>query len=191
MQNFYNTFKAGEFVIVFDEEREIEADFFCLADKITPEKINFLLTHGKGQICVASSPEILQNLEIPLLCAQNENHLGTNFAMPVDAAKNITTGVSAFDRAHTIKLIANPNTKPTDLVRPGHSSALYAQDPKKRWGHTEASVELAKFCKANPVVVICEILSKKGAKATWEDLEEFDMPKTTLKDLKKHLLEEQ
>ena len=178
------TFSSGDPIIVFDEDREEEGDFFVLAEHITPEKINFLLKHARGQICVACDDNILENLNIPLLCEDNENPHGTNFTMTVDAAYGITTGVSAFDRAKTIQILANPASKSSDLVRPGHTFPLLAQNPKKRFGHTEASVELSKKCGKLPAVVICEILDEEGHKANLEYLKKFNIPMTTLETLK-------
>ena len=188
IETIYDTFSEGEFVVVFDEEREEEGDFFILAEHITPEKINFLLKNARGQICVACAPEILDNLDISLLCEDNENPHGTNFTMTVDAAENVTTGVSAFDRAETIKILANPSSRSTELVRPGHTFPLLAQNPLKRFGHTEAAVELSKKCGKLPVVVICEILDEDGHKASLEYLKKFKIPMTTLNIIKEKVV---
>jgi len=192
LNNFYKRFSAGEFVMVYDEYREVEGDFFVLAEAITPEKVNFLLEYGKGLICVACSEEVLDRLEIPLMVKNNEDPHHTNFTVSVDAKEGITTGVSAEDRAKTIKLLSNKKSVREDFLIPGHSFPLRAQkDLTKRFGHTEASVELSKKCGKLPVVVICEILNKQGEKATKKELDEisekFDIPHVNLEDLREVL----
>ena len=187
------TFAAGEFVIIFDEHRECEGDFFVLAQTITPQKINFLLKKARGQICVACAPEILDTLKIPLLTQKNENPHGTNFTMPVDATNGISTGVSAFDRAKTIQVLASPDSKSTDLVRPGHTFPLRSQNISDRFGHTEAAVELVKTIntklnlKLIPSVVICEILDEDGGKASLEFLQKIflKIPMISLEEVRK------
>lgn len=185
-------FKKGEFIIIYDEDREVEGDFFVLAENITPQKVNFMFEKAKGMICTACAPEVLNTCDIPLLPINNENPHGTNFCIPVDATENITTGVSAFDRAETIRLLGSPMTKPADFVRPGHCFPLLARDPQKRFGHTEASVEMAKNVGKYPAVAICEILNKDGEKATLEELKnlssEYNIPMTSLNSIQKFLL---
>lgn len=192
MKSILDAFGKGEFIIVYDEHREIEGDFFILAENISAEKINFLFENAKGMICTACSPEVLKKHNIPLLKVKNENPHGTNFCMPVDAAQDITTGVSAGDRAKTISLLTKSNTTPTDFVRPGHTFTLQAQSPSVRFGHTEAGVEMAKKVGKSPVVVICEILNKDGAKANLEELKvlslKFDIPMTSLEKVKSSLV---
>lgn len=185
-------FSAGEFVMVLDEHRECEADFFILAEHITPEKINFLLHNARGMICVACDESIPQKLNIPLMVEKNGSAHGTNFCVSVDAAKDITTGISAFDRARTIGLLADPKTRPEDFVLPGHTFPLIAKDIKKRFGHTEAAVELALASQKYPVVVICEILNERGEKANKEELlllaKKLNCPLTTLEELQKNFM---
>ncbi len=192
LKNIFNTFARGDFIMVYDEHREVEGDFFILAEHISAEKINFLFEKAKGMICTACDPNVLKKYNIPLLTNKNENPHGTNFCMPVDAAQNITTGVSAHDRATTIGLFTQKDTRPTDFVRPGHTFTLMAQDPSKRFGHTEAGVEMAKKLKKKPIVVICEILNSKGEKANLEELktlsDKFNIPMTSLENLKKTLV---
>ncbi len=192
LNNFYKKFSKGEIVVVFDEHREEEGDFFILAENITPEKVNFFLTYGKGMICVSCAPQILENLKIPKMTEFNECPHSTNYALPVDAAENITTGVSAYDRCEVIKVLANPSSDHKNLIRPGHTTPLIAQDPRKRFGHTEAAVELAKKCDKFPVVVICEILNNEGQKASKAELLElankFDLVMADLESLKKDLI---
>lgn len=173
MKEFLEHFKEGHFVMVYDHEREDEGDLFLLADFVTPEKINFLLKECRGMICVASDKALLDQLEINLITENNTNPHGTNFCVPVDLAQDITTGVSAFDRAKTIKAIVTPATQPDDFVRPGHTFPLQAQNPLQRFGHTEAAVELAKKVQALPTVVICEMLNDEGGKATRAQVDAF------------------
>tara|TARA_A100001015_G_scaffold260965_1_gene306101 strand:+ start:5280 stop:5867 length:588 start_codon:yes stop_codon:yes gene_type:complete len=189
MDDVFESFFSGEFVIVLDEHREVEADFFVLAEHITPKKINFLQKSARGKICVACDPSILNRLSIPIMWKQNQNPHGTNFTIPVDARHNISTGVSASDRAETIGLLARTDSKPSDLVRPGHTSVLWAQDPKKRFGHTEASVQMAKKGHSIPAVVICEILNDDGERADLAFLKKNfpDSPITSLNRLKSNL----
>lgn len=187
-----DSFSKGEFIIVFDEHREVEGDFFVLAENITPQKINFLLEYGRGMICTACDGNLLDRLELPLMVEDNKNPHGTNFCISVDAKEGVTTGVSAFDRAKTISVLADPRSTKSDLVIPGHSFPLRAeQDTEKRFGHTEAAVLLAKKCDKIPAIVICEIINKEGHKATVEEVKdlakEFDMPMTSLNILKEEL----
>ena len=183
-------FCVGDPVIVFDFARENEGDFFFLADKISDEKVNFLLSRARGQICVAAAPEILERLEIPLLPHKNTAWHPTNFAMPVDAADQITTGISAPDRARTIQILADPKSKPADLVQPGHTSVLLAKDPRTRFGHTEAAVELCKNGRQFPAAVICEILDDDGQKASAKFLANSfpHIPSISLEHLRQNLL---
>lgn len=188
-QQIKKVFSNHEFIIVFDEKREVEGDFFILAENITAEKINFLFEYSRGLICIACEEKILEQLKIPLMVEKNENPHGTNFCVSVDAKKRITTGVSASDRAKTIAILANPNAKNKDLVIPGHTFPLKAvNDIKKRFGHTEAAVKLAQTCEKYPVIVICEIMNKQGEKANLQELkklsQKFDIPITSLEILK-------
>jgi 3,4-dihydroxy 2-butanone 4-phosphate synthase / GTP cyclohydrolase II len=183
---FLNEFKNGNPVIVYDEDREVEGDFFLLAESITPEKINFLMEKAKGMICVACDNVTFQRLKIPMMVEENENPHGTNFGTLVDATKKITTGVSAEDRAETIRILANPKSTPDQLVRPGHTAPLRAEtDFEKRFGHTEAAVGLARKVGKSPAVVICEILNAEGKKASRVELnqlsKEYKIPLQTLK----------
>jgi len=188
MKEVLKAFSAGEFILVYDEHRECEGDFFVLAQHITPEKVHFLQLVARGMICVACSPEILDRLQIPLMVEQNENPHGTNFCLSLDAKSGVTTGVSAPDRSEAIKILASPTSTRDDCVIPGHTFPLRAQDPATRFGHTEAAVLLAQQTKSYPVVVICEILNEEGEKASWEELqklsEEFNIPMVTLEHIK-------
>ncbi len=191
-EKIIQTLARGEFVLVICEEKEKEGDFFVLAEAITPEKINFLLTKAKGMICVACDQTIIDRLQLPLMIERPEDNFGTNFTVSVDAAVGIDTGVSASDRAASIRVLADPGATGVDLVRPGHMHPLLARDPKTRWGHTECSVTLAKAADAYPAVVICEILNAQGEKATFEELHQMatdlDMPISSLEALKPFLM---
>lgn len=191
-EEILRNFSDGKFVIVMCEDKEQEGDFFVLAEHISAEKINFLLTHAKGMICVACSKEILDHFQIPPMVENAEDHFGTNFTISVDAKAGITTGVSAQDRATTISVLAKSQEFfVKDLVRPGHTHPLCAKDPKDRWGHTECSVEMAKKAGKTPAVVICEILNKEGEKATKAELfqmaNKWKMPITSTNEMKKFL----
>lgn len=187
-----SAFKQGNFVIVVCEDKEKEGDFFVLAEAITPEKVNFMLTHGKGMICVACAQEIIERFQLPPMVDNPADAFGTNFTVSVDAADGITTGVSASDRSTTIKIFADPKKSANFLVTPGHTHPLLARDPKLRWGHTECSVEMAKHAQKQPSVAICEILNKDGEKASQEELfqyaQDFNMPITSLSKMKNFLI---
>lgn len=186
-------FQAGKMIIVLDQHREGEGDFFVLAEHTTPEDVNFMITHAKGTLCVACAPEILDRLQIPLMIPESDSEVFSHahFTMTVDAKEEISTGISAPDRSKTIQLLANPKTQPTDLVRPGHIFPLRAQDPKKRFGHTECSVELAKHLGVTPAVAIIEILNKDGLQANAKELhalsEAYQIPMTTREEIKAFL----
>jgi len=168
--NPLSIFAFGGWVLIHDHEREHEADLCCLAEFVTPEKINFLLHQARGLICVACDSALLSRLKIPLMCEDNQNNHGTNFCVSVDLAFGISTGVSAFDRAATIKHLANPVAQATDFVKPGHTFPLKALDPEKRFGHTEATVSLAQMVGKTPAVVICEVLNEVGYKASFSEI---------------------
>ncbi len=191
LSQIISEFSAGKFVLVLDEHREKEGDFFCLAETVTKEQVNFLFQFGHGQICVACSPEILERLQIPPMVDSPTDVYGTNFTVSVDAAEGITTGVSAGDRVSTMKILADKHSKPSDLLKPGHTFPLRAKNPNERWGHTEASVELAKVSEKTPAVVICEILNEEGEKSSFEELsslsKKFKIPMTTLENLREIL----
>ncbi len=193
LQKITSELKKGNFIIVFDEHRECEADLFLLAEHVTPEKINFLQKNARGMICVACDPHILDRLKVPLMVETNNNPHGTNFCVSVDAAEDITTGVSAPDRAKTIQLLADPTSKNDDFVIPGHTFPLRAEKNYiKRFGHTEAAVLLAEKCEKTTAVVICEILNEAGEKACKEEISEFaekyEFVVTTLETIKKATL---
>jgi len=170
--------REGRMVIVADDEdRENEGDLVCAAAKITPEIVNFMATHGRGLICVALTPERADALDLPLMVDNNTDPNGTAFTVTVDGHSRfgITTGISAYDRARTIQLLADENTRPSDLRRPGHVMPLRAVPGGvlRRVGQTEASVDLARLAGLPPVGVICEILNPDGTMARRPQLEEF------------------
>jgi 3,4-dihydroxy 2-butanone 4-phosphate synthase/GTP cyclohydrolase II len=169
---------AGKMVIVADDEdRENEGDLVCAASAVTPEIINFMATHGRGLICVALTPERADALDLPQMAENNTEALGTAFTVSVDAAARfgVTTGISAWDRATTIRLLIDPETRPDDLRRPGHVFPLRARPGGvlRRVGQTEASVDLARMAGLEPAGVICEILNADGTMARRPDLEVF------------------
>lgn len=165
--------KKGEVVIVFDEQREHEADLVVSAELLTPQHINFMITWGRGLVCVPLTVEKLQTLEIKLLSSTDP--LGTKWCMSLDAASGVTTGISAFDRAFTIRRLVDQKSVATDFTRPGHVFPLLASAGglKERQGHAEASIELMKFAGLAPMAVICEIIRDDGSMAELEDLVKF------------------
>jgi len=167
---------AGKMVIVADDpSRENEADLVCAASKVTPEIIAFMASQGRGLICAPISAEQAANLELPQMSRRNTEALKTAFTISVDATEGITTGISAADRARTIRLLANPQTKPDDLVKPGHIFPLQSAEGGvlRRAGHTEAATDLASLAGLEPAGVICEIMHENGSMATVGDLGEY------------------
>ena len=162
----------GEIIIVMDaEDRENEGDFICAADKATPEVVNFMITHGRGQLCMPTLPEVCQRLNLPLMVDENTAPLGTNFTIAVDH-RSCRTGITAQERAATIRAIVDPASKPGDFVRPGHGCALMAKEGGvlRRAGHTEAAVDLARLAGLRPAGVLCEILDVHGDRASRDEL---------------------
>ena len=152
-------FKAGKMIIVVDDEdRENEGDFIMAADKVTPEAVNFMTKHGRGMICVPTTEERLQELGLPMMVDRNTAKLGTAFTVSVDAVKGTTTGISAHDRAVTIKTFVQPDAKPEDLARPGHIHPLRAEEGGVlvRAGHTEAVVDLMRLAGLGPAGVLAK-----------------------------------
>ncbi len=167
---------AGGVVIVTDDEgRENEGDLVMAAEKATPELVNMMIRHARGLICVPMTEPHLKHLGINPMVHQNREALRTAFTVSVDAAEGITTGISAFDRARTIALLANPATQPDELVQPGHVFPLAARPGGvlERAGHTEAAVDLAALAGLKPAGVICEILSEDGTMARLPELMKF------------------
>ena len=169
-------FRAGRMlVVVDDEDRENEGDLTIAAEKITPEIINFMATHGRGLICLALSPERCGQLDLPLMSQNNTSRFGTAFCEAIDAREGVTTGISAADRAHTIQVAMKSETRPGDLSRPGHVFPLRAREGGVlvRAGQTEAAVDLARMSGFQPGGVICEIMSADGTMARVPELIEF------------------
>src|SRR6516225_1012269 len=164
-------------VIVDDEDRENEGDLMIAAEKVTPDAINFMAMHGRGLICLAMTGHRLDELHIPLMVSDHSNTspYGTAFCVTIEARRNVSTGISAFDRAQTILTAIDPKTKPGDLTRPGHIFPLRARDGGVliRAGQTEASVDLTAAAGLNPAGVICEIMKEDGTMARIPDLAEF------------------
>ena len=168
--------RAGRMVILVDEEdRENEGDLVLAADHVTAEAVNFMAKHGRGLICLTLTRERCQQLNLPLMVRDNGTSMGTNFTVSIEAATGVTTGISAADRALTIKTAVAPNAKPSDLVQPGHIFPLMAQPGGVliRSGHTEAGCDLAAMAGCSPTSVICEIMKDDGSMARLPDLLEF------------------
>jgi 3,4-dihydroxy 2-butanone 4-phosphate synthase/GTP cyclohydrolase II len=165
--------RAGRMVILVDEEdRENEGDLTLAAQFATPEAINFMAKYGRGLICLALTPEKCAQLELPQMVQKNEATFGTAFTVSIEARHGVTTGISAADRAHTIQVAINPESKPSDLVQPGHVFPLRAKPGGvlERTGQTEAAVDLARLAGLEPAGVICEIMNEDGTMARVPDL---------------------
>jgi len=182
--------KAGKIIIVVDDEdRENEGDFIMLADKATPEDINFMAKYGRGLICVAMTQERLQQLDIPPMVGRNTALMGTAFTVSVDSKYDISTGISASDRARTIQGLIDPKATGSDFARPGHIFPIAAEEGGvlKRAGHTEAVVDLARMANSTPAGVLCEIMNDNGEMARVPELLEmakkYKMRIITVRDL--------
>ena len=168
--------RAGRMIIVVDDEdRENEGDLTLAAEKVTPEAINFMAKYGRGLVCLAMTEERLDHLRLGPMSTENTSQYGTAFCEAIDAREGVTTGISAPDRAHTIKVAIDPKTRPSDLARPGHMFPLRARKGGVlvRAGQTEASVDLARLAGMIPAGVICEIMKDDGSMARVPDLIEF------------------
>lgn len=183
-------FRNGEFLIVVDDEdRENEGDFIIAAEKITPEKVNFMLKHARGLLCAPITLSRCKELELEPQVMDNTSMLGTPFTVTIDKLEGCTTGVSAADRAATILALADPNSTPQTFGRPGHINPLYAQDKGvlRRAGHTEASVDLARLAGLYPAAALMEIMNEDGTMARMPELIEiskkFGIKIITIKDL--------
>jgi 3,4-dihydroxy 2-butanone 4-phosphate synthase/GTP cyclohydrolase II len=166
---------GGIAILVDDEDRENEGDLIFAADFVTPEKINFLARHGRGLICMPITAEHAARLQLAPMTPRNRSVHGTNFTVSIEAAQGISTGISAADRAHTIKVASRPDTRPDDIVQPGHVFPLIAQagGVLARAGHTEACCDLARLAGLTPAAVLCEIMNEDGTMARRQDLEAF------------------
>lgn len=168
-------FREGKFVIIVDDEdRENEGDFVTAAEMITPEKVNFMLQYGRGVLCAPITISRAEELELPHQVQDNTSMLGTPFTVTIDKLEGCTTGVSAADRAATIRHLADPAARPSDFGRPGHINPLYAQDKGvlRRAGHTEASVDMARLAGLRPAAALIEILNPDGTMARLPQLQE-------------------
>src|SRR5580704_7312999 len=168
--------RAGKMIVVIDDEdRENEGDLTLAAEKVSPEAINFMAKSGRGLVCLAMTEERLDHLRIGPMTTENTSQYGTAFCEAIDARQGVTTGISAHDRAHTIKVAIDPATRPSDLARPGHMFPLRARKGGVlvRAGQTEASVDLARLAGMVPAGVICEIMKDDGTMARVPDLIEF------------------
>lgn len=183
-------FKEGKFLIVVDnEDRENEGDFIVAAEKITPEKVNFMLRYGRGVLCAPITDKRCHELELEKQVQENTSIYGTPFTVTIDLLKDCTTGVSMHDRAATIKALADPTKKATDFGRPGHINPLYANNlgVLRRPGHTEAAVDLARLSGLYPAAALIEIINEDGTMARLPELmkvaEEFDIKIISINDL--------
>jgi 3,4-dihydroxy 2-butanone 4-phosphate synthase/GTP cyclohydrolase II len=179
----------GEIVIVVDaEDRENEGDFICAAEKVTPEIVNFMITQGRGQLCMPILPEVSERLKLSPMVEANTSFLGTSYTVPVDH-QSCRTGITAQERAATINAIVDPASKPGDFVRPGHLFPLVAKEGGvlRRAGHTEATVDLTRMAGLSPAGALCEILDVNGDRATrrrlFELAEQFKMEIISIEEL--------
>jgi 3,4-dihydroxy 2-butanone 4-phosphate synthase/GTP cyclohydrolase II len=176
IEDAVDAFRDGRMVIVVDDEdRENEGDLTIAAEKVTPEAINFMARYGRGLICLSMTPERLDELDVPLMVAQNTSRFETAFCVPFEAKGRTTTGISAADRAETVLAAIDPATKPHDLARPGHMFPLRARSGgvMERAGQTEAAVDLARIAGIYPAGVICEIMNEDGTMARLPQLSKF------------------
>lgn len=184
----YELMRGQVIIVVDDEDRENEGDFVALAEKATPEVINFMITQGRGLVCMPITAERAEELDLKPMVAQNTDFHGTAFTVSIDH-NDTTTGISAHERAVTVKAIMDPNAKPSDFRRPGHMFPLVAKKGGvlRRAGHTEAAVDLARMCGSYPAGVICEVIKEDGTMARLPDLVEiakqFDLKLISVKDL--------
>ena len=167
--------KGKMFILVDDKNRENEGDLIIPGSKCNPKSINFMAKHGRGLICLALTKKQVDNLKLPLMSSINKSRMQTAFTISIEAKKGITTGISAQDRARTIKTAINPKVKKSDIVSPGHVFPLVARNGGvlERAGHTEASVDISKLSKLNPSSVICEVMNEDGRMARLNDLFKF------------------
>ncbi len=184
----YELMQGNVVIVCDDEDRENEGDFVSIVEKTTPETINFMIKHGRGLVCTPITEELAKKLDLNPMVSHNTDPHGTAFTVSIDY-KSTTTGISAHERATTIQQLINPNTKAVDFKRPGHIFPLIAKPGGvlRRAGHTEAAVDLARLCGAEPAGVICEIIKEDGSMARVPDLrkiaDEFNLKMITIKDL--------
>jgi 3,4-dihydroxy 2-butanone 4-phosphate synthase / GTP cyclohydrolase II len=193
VQEIIEEIRAGRMVVLVDEEdRENEGDLVFAAEFVTPEKINFMAKHGRGLICLTLTEAHCKQIDLPLMVRENGLPLATNFTLSIEAASGVTTGISAADRSHTIRVAADKHAKPSDIVQPGHIFPLRAQlgGVLVRAGHTEAGCDLAQLAGLTPASVICEILKEDGEMARLPDLivyaKQYGLKIGTIADLIEH-----
>jgi 3,4-dihydroxy 2-butanone 4-phosphate synthase/GTP cyclohydrolase II len=164
-------------ILVDDEDRENEGDLTIAAEKVTPEAINFMAKYGRGLICLALSSDIVERLRLPLMVYDNRSPFNTAFTVSIEARHGVSTGISAADRAHTVRTAVADDAKPEDLIQPGHVFPLRARRGGVlfRTGQTEGSVDLARLARLKPAAVICEIMNDDGTMARMADLEKFSV----------------
>ncbi|MDD5871191.1 MAG: bifunctional 3,4-dihydroxy-2-butanone-4-phosphate synthase/GTP cyclohydrolase II [Bacteroidales bacterium] len=191
-------FREGKFVIVVDDEdRENEGDLIIAAEKITPEKVNFMLKHARGVLCAPITLERCRQLQLDVQVVDNTSMLGTPFTVTVDKLEGCTTGVSAHDRAATIRALADPQARPEDFGRPGHINPLYAQDKGvlRRTGHTEATVDMARLAGLYPAGALMEIMNDDGTMARLPELrrlaDEYGLKLISINDLVAYRLQQE
>ncbi len=182
--------RAGKMIIVTDDEgRENEGDLIAAAEHVTPEMVNFMVTHGRGLVCAPLTAERCDELDLPQMARRNTAPLGTAFTVSVEARHGTTTGISAADRARTIQVLSDPKCSADDLVQPGHVFPLRAMrgGVLRRTGHTEATIDFARMAGCRPAGVLCEIMNEDGSMARREDLETFaerhELPIVSVADL--------
>ena len=176
IESILQDFRAGKMVVLVDDEaRENEGDLVIAAEHVTPDHINFMATHGRGLICLSLSKKRCSQLNLSPMVTENTSPYSTAFTVSIEAARNVSTGISAADRATTVKAAVHPDAKPSDLVTPGHIFPIIAEPGGvlTRAGHTEAGSDLAKLCHMEPASVICEILNPDGSMARLSQLVEF------------------
>lgn len=176
IEEIIDDIRDGKMVVIMDDEdRENEGDLIMAAAKVRPQDINFMATHGRGLICLTLNRERCRQLSLPLMVNDNQDQHTTNFTVSIEAAEGVTTGISAYDRAHTVRTAVQPDARPQDLVQPGHIFPLMAQPGGvlTRAGHTEAGCDLARSAGLEPAAVIVEILNEDGSMARRPDLERF------------------
>ncbi len=189
--------KGNMIIIVDDEDRENEGDLMIASEKVTPEAINFMSKHARGLVCVSLTEDRSNELQLPLMVDKNTSRFETPFTISVDARHNITTGISAYDRAETIRCIIDTETRPDDLVKPGHVFPLRAKRGGVliRAGQTEASLDLTRIAGLYPSGIICEIMKEDGAMARMPELiefyEKFDVPIITVEEIIKYRVQKE
>lgn len=176
VEEIFEELRAGKMIIlVDDEDRENEGDLVCAAEKVTPEIVNFMITHGRGLVCLVMTQERIDHLGLQPVARENRSRFGTAFHTPIEAADGVTTGVSAADRAHTIRVAVDPKSTARDIVQPGHVHTLCAREGGSlvRAGQTEGSLDLARLAGLNPSAVLCEVMSEDGSMARLPELTRF------------------